>query len=125
MTKRCRHLGCRLAGIASCECFGSSRAARQPVCVARLDRSDRQISRRDRYGRTDKHRGEPQAQHSGWSAATSEFCFTLARREAPAQIRRALLKVCFPPIATGSRNFRRSESCHNPTLEFKSCQGNE
>jgi hypothetical protein len=31
MTKRCRHLACRLAGIASCECFGSSRVA--PVYV--------------------------------------------------------------------------------------------
>jgi len=36
--------------------------------------------------------------HSGWSAATSEFWFTLARRrQAPARIRRALLTVCFPP----------------------------
>ena len=32
MTKRCRHLGCRLAGITSCECFGSSRVA-PPVYV--------------------------------------------------------------------------------------------
>ena len=33
MTKRCRHLGCRLAGIMSCKCFGSSRVARLPVYV--------------------------------------------------------------------------------------------
>lgn len=33
MTKRCRHLGCRLASIASRECFGSSRVARPPVYV--------------------------------------------------------------------------------------------
>ena len=33
MTKRCRHLGCCLAGIKSCECFGSSRMARPSVYV--------------------------------------------------------------------------------------------
>ena len=33
MTKRCRHLGCRLAGITSCECFGSRGVARPPVYV--------------------------------------------------------------------------------------------
>ena len=33
MTKRCRHLGCLLVGIASCECFGSSRVVRPPAYV--------------------------------------------------------------------------------------------
>ena len=33
MTKRCRHLGCRVAGITSCECFGSSRVVRPPAYV--------------------------------------------------------------------------------------------
>ena len=33
MTKRCRHLGCRIAGITSCECFGSRGVARPPAYV--------------------------------------------------------------------------------------------
>ena len=32
MTKRCRHLGCRLAGITSCECFGSRGGAPVSLC---------------------------------------------------------------------------------------------
>jgi hypothetical protein len=33
MTKCCRHLGCRLGGIASCECFGPTMVGRPPVYV--------------------------------------------------------------------------------------------